>query len=78
MFVFCLFIIHLLPHNSTLHLHNKDRRIAIYTMEHVALLCANSTILTNPPSAENTELVIKLVGKVKFILEQAHRGLDGE
>ena len=43
-------------------------------MEHVAVFCANHTILTNPPSAQNTDLVIKLVGKVKFILEQTQRG----
>ena len=43
-------------------------------MEHVSVFCANRTILTNPPSAQNTDLVITLVGKVKFILEQVHRG----
>jgi hypothetical protein len=43
-------------------------------MEHVTVFCANRTILTNPPSAQNTDLIIKLAGKVKFILEQSHRG----
>jgi len=47
-------------------------------MVHVAVFCANHTILTNPPPARNTDPVIKLVGKVKSILEQAHRGPKGE
>jgi hypothetical protein len=47
-------------------------------MENVAVFSANHTILTNPPSAQNTDLLIKLVGKVKFILEQAHRRPEGE